>query len=123
MEKTVALVVDDESDIREHLGSMLSASGFTVIAAKDGYEALKLAREKKPGIIILDVNLPDIDGGEVANRLSQDPQTSSIPIVYLTGLITKDEIKAPEKIGKSFVMAKPVVKTDLLVIINKVLQK
>ena len=103
MEKKSALVVDDEVDIRDHLSSILGGYGLEVTVAKDGLEALKLASEIKPDIIILDINLPDIDGGEVANRLSQNPNTSSIPIVYLTGLITKEESRAPERIGKHFV--------------------
>ena len=123
MEPKKVLVVDDELDIREHLGAMLRSSGFEVIAAEDGLQAVKFAGEHNPDIIILDVNLPDIDGGEVANRLSRNPSTSAIPIVYLTGLITKEEIKDPEKIGKSFVVAKPVVKTELLSVISQALQK
>ena len=121
MEEKTALIVDDEVDIRQHLSSMLSSSGFKVIVAEDGLGAIKLAKENNPDIIILDVNLPDIDGGEVASRLSQDAQTSAIPIVYLTGLITKEEKKEPGKIGKNFVIAKPILKGELLSIISKVL--
>ena len=121
MEARRILIVDDEQDVLQHLSSILSSSGFEVMVAERGFEALKLAAEKKPDVIILDINLPDIDGGEVANRLSQNPQTSVIPIVYLTGLVTKQEQKEPRKIGKSFVIAKPVLKGELLSIISKVL--
>jgi CheY-like chemotaxis protein len=122
MEKRTALVVDDEADIRDHLSAILDGYGFEVITAEDGASALRLASERRPAIIILDINLPDIDGGEVANRLSQDPQTSTIPIIYLTGLITKEEKREPEKLGKHFVIAKPVLKGELLSTISRALK-
>jgi CheY-like chemotaxis protein len=123
MEARKVLIVDDEQDVLQHLSSILSSSGFEVIATERGTEALKLAAEKKPDIIILDVNLPDMDGGEVASRLSQNSLTSAIPIVYLTGLVTKKEHKEPQKIGKSFVIAKPVLKGELISTITRVFQK
>ena len=122
MEKRRALVVDDEVDIRDHLSAILGGYGFEVITAEDGATALKLVSERKPDIIILDINLPDIDGGEVANRLSQNPATSVIPVIYLTGLVTKKEKREPEKLGKHFVIAKPVLKGELLSTISRVLK-
>ena len=122
MEQKTALIVDDEQDVLEHVGSMLRSSGFEVIAAATGKDAIREAVEKKPDIIILDVFLPDIDGGEVAHRLSLGPNTQDIPVIFLTGLVTKDEKQAPDRTGKNFVMAKPVLKQELLSLINQILQ-
>ena len=122
MDKKTALIIDDEQDILEHVGAMLSSYGFKVLSSLSGREGLKLATENKPDIIILDINIPDIDGGEIANQLSQNHNTCEIPIVYLTGLITKEERKEPEKIGKNFVIAKPILKGELLSIVSKVLK-
>ncbi|MBN2120590.1 MAG: response regulator [Candidatus Omnitrophica bacterium] len=122
MDKKKVLIVDDEKDIREHVGSMLASSGFEVISSENGLDALKLAAENKPDLVLLDIFLPDIDGGEVANRLATNPSTSQIPIVFLTGLVTKQERKEPEKIGKNFVIAKPLLRSELLSTISKVLR-
>ena len=121
MDKKVALIIDDEPDIIRHVGSILNASGFEVISSESGREGLKMATERRPDLILLDIFLPDIDGGEVANKLSQDQETSQIPIIYLTGLVTKEEKKEPQRVGKHFLIAKPVLKQELLSTISKVL--
>ena len=120
-EKKLVLLVDDEPDVIEHVGSILKKNNFEVVSASKGKEALELALIHKPDIILLDVFLPDIDGGEVASRLTLNPQTKDIPIIYLTGLITKQEQEVPEKIGKYFVIAKPILESELIPLIQKVL--
>jgi CheY-like chemotaxis protein len=122
MYKKVALIVDDEPDIIQHVGSILTSWGFEVISADCGKEAVQLAIENKPSLIILDVFLPDIDGGAVANQLAQRPDTKDIPIIYLTGLVTKSEKSVPQKMGEHFLIAKPVLKGELLAIVNKALR-
>jgi len=122
MEQKLVLVVDDEQDVVEHVGSLLRSSGFEVISAGNGKDALRLAIDEKPNVIILDVALPDIDGGEVAHRLSLRQEAQKIPIIFLTGLVTKEEQQEPEQMGKHFVIAKPVLKEELISTINKVLR-
>lgn len=121
VDKKTALIVDDEPDIIEHVGSILKESGFNIVSASTGEDGLRLAFESTPQIILLDILLPGIDGGEVARRLSENAKTKDIPIIYLTGLVTKEESNGPEKIGKSFVIAKPVLKGELLSTIEKAL--
>ena len=121
MERKRVLVVDDEADIRDHLKSILEGYDLEVTTAENGKQALNLAFDSDFDIVVLDINLPDIDGGEVANRLSRNPKTASVPVIYLTGLITKKEKKDPEKLGKHFVIAKPVLKGELLETITRVL--
>ena len=120
MDKKLALIVDDEPDIIQHVGAMLNSSGFEVISSENGRDALKLANERKPDLVLLDIFLPDIDGGEVANQLSKNQETCQIPIIYLTGLVTKEEKKQPQKVGKHFLIAKPILKQELLSTISKV---
>ena len=84
MEKTKILVVDDEPDQLRILEKLLAARGHTVITATCGSDAIILARTKHPDLIILDIALPDILGGEVAATLKQYPQTSGIPIIFLS---------------------------------------
>ncbi len=121
MEKKLVLIVDDEKSIIEHVSSILKYSGLEVISSERGEEALRLAEERKPDLIILDINLPDIDGGELANRLSQKEETKNIPIIYLTGLVTKEEREEPQKAGRHFLIAKPVLKGELLSLVSKAL--
>ena len=117
----MALVVDDEQDIVEHIGTILSKSGFEVISSRQGKKGLELAKEKKPNIIILDIYMPDLDGSEIGTILKNDPATKHIPIIYLTGLVTKEEVAGIEKMGSSFVVAKPVGHSELLEVVNKAL--
>jgi len=121
MAKKVGLVVDDEPDIIEHISSIISSEGFDVISCQSGRQAVKLAEEKQPDFVLLDIFLEDIDGGEVANQLSKNPSTKNIPIIYLTGLVTRQEQKEVSKTGKHYVIAKPVLKSELLGLIHKVL--
>lgn len=122
MDKKKILLVDDEQDVVEHVGSLLKTSGFDVVCADCGSLALRLARDAKPDVIILDVFLPDIDGGEIAHRLSLNRETSSIPIIFLTGLVTKNEKDQPDRSGKHFVIAKPLLKQELFTVISQVLK-
>lgn len=78
------LVVDDDYDLVDSIRIYLEDAGYDVVAAYDGKEALKVAREKTPDLAILDVNLPELDGFRVAQTLQHDEDTVSIRIVFLT---------------------------------------
>ncbi|MBU1248352.1 MAG: response regulator, partial [Proteobacteria bacterium] len=78
------LVVEDHEDTRELLKYNLEAAGFEVRSAVDGHAALELAHELKPGLVILDLMLPGMDGLEVCRRLKKDPTTSGTPVIMLT---------------------------------------
>ena len=121
VDKKMALIVDDETDIIEHVGSILRKSGLNVVSSSIGEDGLRLAFGSTPQIILSDIFLPGIDGGEVAHRLSENAKIKDISIIYLTGLVTEEESIGPEKIGRSFVIAKPVLKRELLSTIEKVL--
>jgi len=121
VDKKLVLIVDDEEDTVEYLSFILESLGLEVISSREGLPALKLAEERKPQLIILDVNLPDIDGGEVAYRLSQREETQNIPIIYLTGLITPEEKGDSLRTGKYFVLAKPVLKGELISLVSQIL--
>ncbi|RLA92670.1 MAG: hypothetical protein DRG25_05940 [Deltaproteobacteria bacterium] len=78
------LLVDDTRLNRELAKDILEIEGYKVIEAGNGKEALNRARQNNPDIILLDIELPDINGLEVAKLLKEDPQTRGIPIVALT---------------------------------------
>ena len=81
---TTILVVDDSERVREVTTAMLRRAGFEVTEAATGGEALHLARTR-PDLIVLDINLPDIGGLEVCRRLKANPETTAIPVLYLSG--------------------------------------
>jgi DNA-binding response OmpR family regulator len=80
------LVVEDDLDLVELLGFNLKKAGFSVGTANDGIEALKKARSLAPDLILLDWMLPELDGLAVCEILRRDPDTASIPIIFLTAM-------------------------------------
>jgi DNA-binding response OmpR family regulator len=81
---TRVLVIDDEAPIRLLCRVNLEAEKMEVLEAADGPTGLELARSESPDVILLDVMMPGLDGWRVAERLIEDPKTSSIPIIFLT---------------------------------------
>jgi two-component system, cell cycle response regulator DivK len=82
----LVLLVDDYEDAREMYAEFLKSSGFSVIEAADGAEALKCAAEAHPDIILMDFALPIIDGREATRRLKANPATAGIPVAILSGM-------------------------------------
>jgi DNA-binding response OmpR family regulator len=79
------LVADDEQEIRNLLDHFLKGQGYEVVLASDGNQALKLAAEENPQVIILDIKMPGLDGLEVCKRLKEKDQTKFIPVIVITG--------------------------------------
>jgi CheY-like chemotaxis protein len=78
------LIVDDHDGFRQLARGMLEAAGFTVAEAATGAEATEVARTIRPGLVLLDIGLPDFDGFEVARRLAAVPAGDPAPVVVLT---------------------------------------
>jgi CheY-like chemotaxis protein len=117
------LIIDDEQTTLMYLSSLLERANYEVISTTKGKEVLGLALNYKPDLIILDIVLPDIDGGEVAAILAKNNSTADIPIIFLTGIMKKDEETFAGKTGKRYVIAKPVTREKLIETINKVLPR
>ncbi len=108
MSKATILLIDDETQQLTLLSDILEVRGYSVITADNGTDGYNLATSKRPDLIILDLAMPDIDGGKVAQQLRETPQTEHIPIIFLTGLLSKD-IEANNKhiVGGNIMFAKP----------------
>jgi len=113
MQKKV-LIVDDEEDVLRVVGRRLSDAGYAVIQASNGKEAILLAKKQQPNLIILDIIMPEMDGGEAAQILKSDPLTKNIPILFLTCLLTKEEEKTEKIIAGSYFIAKPYNPEELM---------
>lgn len=121
------MAVDDEESFLSLLKLNLEQGGkFKVFAISDGSSAISQAKNIKPDVIILDVNMPDIDGPTVCSKLAEDMDTKEIPIIFLTALITKEEEAEYKKrmTGRNYsYVAKPVDTDRLISIIEDVLNK
>src|SRR5215471_18661251 len=103
----IVLVIDDSEPMRRLVNHYLRHDEFTVLQAATGQEGLDLARQDMPDVILLDVNLPDIDGFEMCRRLKSDGLTMLIPIIFITGQTATDEKVKGLDLGAHDYMTKP----------------
>jgi two-component system phosphate regulon response regulator PhoB len=101
------LVVEDERDIAELLRYNLAKNGYHVMAAFDGEEALRVARQTPPDLVLLDLMLPGMDGLDVCRALKGDPQTAGIPIVMVTAKGEEADIVTGLELGAHDYICKP----------------
>lgn len=94
------LLVEDRRSIRMENERALSHAGYEVICAEDGEEALQNARKEHPDLILLDLLLPKMPGVEVLARLKNEPETSSIPVVVVSGLSEKNRKSCWRRSGR-----------------------
>jgi CheY-like chemotaxis protein len=121
MMKKRILLVDDEPGITRMMRRNLEATGkFEVMDINDPTIALASALEFRPDLVLLDVMMPDVDGGDVAAAFSEEPQLAHIPIVFLTAIVGKKEVEPTgSMIGNHTFLAKPVKLEDLLICIEE----
>ena len=117
----LVLVVDDFQDNREMYAEYLAFSGFRVIQAANGKEALDQAFANRPDIIIMDLSLPVMDGWEATRRLKADQRTNAIPVVALTGHAMQGHSKGAMEAGCDSFVAKPCLPDQLVAEIRKML--
>ena len=119
MEEKKILIVDDDEVFLKMLEKTLISSGYSVSQATNGKDAIDLAKNWRPHLIVLDIMMPEMDGGEVALVLEKDTATKKIPIIFMTSLLKKeDENKLTYSNMRSY-MAKPYDKDELLAEIAK----
>jgi CheY-like chemotaxis protein len=117
------LLVDDYPDAREMYSEYLQFSGFDVIEAANGMEALQRAVETSPDIILMDLSLPVMDGWEATRRLKADERTAEIPVVALTGHALAGISEGAKQAGCDAFVTKPCLPEDLVREIRRVLDE
>ena len=117
------LVVDDQADITRMLKLNLEQTNeYEVRTENDSHLALSAAEEFHPDLILLDVVMPGIDGGELASRFAASPELEGVPIVFLTAAATKEEVSGRGgRIGGLPFLAKPVNTIEVLRCLKKYL--
>jgi len=124
MEKKKILIVDDEESLAKVYKSQIENTGkYEVCKETRGSKAFNVAKKFKPDLVLLDIMMPDIDGGEVARQLKEDADTRDIPIVFVSAAITKEEENEQGLIkGGHPILAKPVPMETLLATIEKYIE-
>ncbi|MFM9926493.1 response regulator transcription factor [Variovorax sp. H27-G14] len=118
----LVLIVDDVPDNLAVLHDALDESGYTVLIATNGEQALQRAAQARPDIVLLDAMMPGIDGFEVARRLKADAATAHIPIVFMTGLTETEHLVAALEAGGVDYVTKPIKPKEVLARMNVHLQ-
>lgn len=126
MENTTAkhiLITDDDPTTRKLFGALLARAGFEVLYAKDGNEGREMARRLQPDLILLDINMPLMDGWETAERLKTEPDSPAIniPIIFLTSQdLSIEAQKAAKELGVVDYMQKGVSNEEFVERVKKV---
>src|SRR5215218_1580900 len=110
----LVLIVDDVPDNLAVLHDALDESGYAVLVATSGEQALQRAAQARPDIVLLDAMMPGIDGFEVARRLKADAATAHIPIVFMTGLTETEHLVAALEAGGVDYVTKPIKPKEVL---------
>ena len=119
----VVLVVDDFEDNRSMYAAYLTYSGYHVLEAADGREAVEVASKQLPDVIVMDLTLPVMDGWEATRRLKADERTRHIPIIVLTGHSVAGRAQEFRKAGCDAFLAKPCMPEMLVEKVQELLQR
>ena len=117
------LIIEDEPEMRRNLTTILRHENFHPLAAANGRVGIALARNEKPDLILCDVMMPEVDGYGVIAALRADPDTVTIPFIFLTAKGEKPDIRAGMNLGADDYLTKPVLKADLLEAIRSRLER
>ena len=123
--KKTVLLVDDDASMRKVLQRRVESWGYAVVTAGDGAEALRLAQERKPDIVLLDVMMPGMDGLEVCRQLTRGPSTwhLHIPVILISAKASQISGEEVEAAGAFASVQKPYDPSDLLTRMQEALQR
>lgn len=108
------LVIEDDPDVRDNIQDLLTAEDYLVVPAADGREGLKEAHLRQPDLIICDVMMPDVDGYDVLRTLRTQPETLTIPFVFVTAKASRADQRAGMDLGADDYLVKPFTAEELL---------
>ena len=122
MKKTI-LVVEDQEDNRQILRDLLASAGFRMIEAHDGEQALTVARSERPNLILMDIQLPILDGYEATRSIKRDPELKHIPVIAVTSYALSGDEERARAAGCDGYVAKPYSPRHLLAKIGQFLER
>ena len=118
--KTVLVVEDNELNMKL-FHDLLEVHGYNIIQTKDGMDALRLAREHKPDLILMDIQLPEVSGLEVTKWIKEDDDLKSIPVIAVTAFAMKGDEEKIREGGCEAYIAKPISVTNFLETVQRFL--
>ena len=116
----IVLVVDDEASIRRNIRDLLSPLGYTIVLAEDGASAIRSFTERCPGLVILDINMPDISGLDVLEEIKSI--NKDVPVIVFTAFGTSERAIRAMKCGAYDYIEKPFELDEFLLIIDRAFQ-
>jgi CRP-like cAMP-binding protein/ActR/RegA family two-component response regulator len=122
MNKKIALI-EDNHEMRENIQEILELANYTVFAAENGKKGVELIKSEKPDLILCDIMMPELDGYGVLYMVSKNPETASIPFIFLTAKSEKDDFRKGMNMGADDYLTKPFEDTELLDAIEKRLKR
>lgn len=120
---TKILVIEDESRIRETIKDILEFADYDVNSARNGVEGVELAQSFEPNLILCDVMMPELDGYGVLLELSQIPNLSRVPFIFLTAKATKEDMRRGMALGADDYLTKPFTSQELLAAVQSRLER
>lgn len=108
------LIVDDEQDLLSTVQYRLKFANYTVVTARNGQEGLEMAAAEHPDLILLDTNMPVMDGHEMLRHLRAKPEGKSVPVIMLTAISAPEDIAAASAFGIADYITKPFDFNELL---------
>ncbi len=118
--KTVLVVEDNELNMKL-FHDLLETHGYNIIQTKDGMDALRLAREHRPDLILMDIQLPGVSGLEVTKWIKEDDNLKSIPVIAVTAFAMKGDEEKIREGGCEAYIAKPISVTNFLETVHRFL--
>jgi two-component system, cell cycle response regulator DivK len=116
------LLVEDDMDTQEVYRDILVHAGFSVSTAGDGGDAVRLAREELPDLILMDINLPSMNGWEATKMLKDDSHTQRIPVVAISADAAADNYRRASSLGFESYFAKPISPRDVLAEVRRLIE-
>ena len=116
---TTILVIEDNRVILENMFEIFELEDFDSIGVENGSDGIRLARERRPDLIICDILIPGLDGYDVLEELSKDPSTAAIPFIFLSAKADKASIQRGMERGADDYLTKPFEPADLLAMVHK----
>lgn len=115
------LAIDDDERIRRLVEINLQRAGYRISTAADGVEGLEQIARERPDLVLLDINMPRLDGIEMLRRLRADAATATLPVILLTAKSRDEDILEGKRSGADYYLNKPFSPTELLALVREAL--
>lgn len=123
MDETLILVVEDNEKNRKLVRDVLQFKGYTILEASTGDEGIKIAENRRPALVIMDVQLPGMSGIEALKRLRRNPKLRKTPVIAVTASAMVEDLSKIEKAGFDGYQSKPISVKEFLQTVHSVLNR